>query len=194
MDGYMKNAQGHLVPVANVKEIDKVRDEIVRKMVEGARLLAEHSRQFREVCFGEVGHFVELAAMEHGVTLGGDKGNLTLTSFDGTLRVTRASDEQITFTEGMTVARKLIFDCIDKWSDGANTNLAALVRKAFETDKAGHLSASKIMGLLSYQIEDDDWRKAMDVIRESVQVIGTKTYIRFYEREAGGEFKQIALG
>jgi len=69
-----------------------------------------------------------------------------------------------------------------------------LVQKAFETDKDGHLSAAKIMGLLSYKIDEPEWKKAVDVIRDSIQVAGTKTYIRFYRRGADGEFRQIALG
>ncbi|MCL1920839.1 MAG: DUF3164 family protein [Kiritimatiellaeota bacterium] len=194
MEGYMMNALGHWVPEAQVREIDKVRDGLVHKMVEGARMLEGHARKFREACFAQVSDLVELAAQEHGVAMGGEKGNLQLTSYDGRMKVVRANDSQITFTEGMTVARKMIFDCIGKWSEGADRNLAALVHKAFETDRQGHLSASKILGILSCKIEDADWMRAMDVIRNSIQMVGTKAYIRFYEKDEAGEFRQVALG
>jgi len=194
MEGYMKNGMGHLVPVEQVRTIDKLRDEIVRRMIGGAKMLAKHRAQYQEECFGMVTDFVELAAAEHGVTLGGEKGNIQLTSYDGTMRVIRANDYQITFTEGMTAARKIILDCVEKWTEGANKNLAALVQKAFEVDKDGHLSASKILGLYQYDIVDDEWSRAINIIRESVQVVSTKTYIRFYERGADSEYKQIALG
>jgi len=194
MEGYMENAQGHLVPVANVREIDKLRDQLVRDMIEGAEMLAGHAKKFRETCFGEVSALVDVAAAEHGVRMGGEEGNIQLTSYDGKMKVIRACDKVITFTEGMTVARKMIFDCIGKWSEGANKNLAVLVQKAFETDGDGHLSVAKIMALLSYKIDEPEWKRAIDVIRDSIQVAGTKTYIRFYKRGEDGEFKQIALG
>jgi len=79
-------------------------------------------------------------------------------------------------------------------SDGANKNIVALVQKAFEVDRQGHLSASKILGLQAYKIEDGDWVKAMEIIRQSMQVVGTKTYIRFYKKNAEGAYEQIALG
>ena len=194
MEGYMENAQGHLVPVANVREIDKLRDQLVRDMIGGAEMLAGHAKKFRETCFGEVSALVDVAAAEHGVRMGGEEGNIQLTSFDGRMKVIRACDKVITFTEGMSVAREIIFGCIARWTEGANKNLAVIVRKAFETDKDGHLSSSKIMGLFALKIDDADWTKAMGIIRDSIQVAGTKTYIRFYKRGEDGEFKQIALG
>jgi len=36
--------------------------------------------------------------------------------------------------------------------------------------------------LLRVGIEDARWQQAMAAIRDSIRVIGSKTYIRFYER------------
>jgi len=193
-EGYMKNGQGHLVPVENVKAIDKQRDALVRRIIAEAKVLAHDAEEFKDECFKDVAEFVETAAARHKVALGGREGNVQLTSFDGNMKVVRAKDNQITFSEGMTVARKIIFDCIAKWTEGADANLAALVQKAFEVDRQGHLSASKIMALLSYKIADKEWERAMKIIRESIQVVGTKSYVRFYERDGNGEFRQIAPG
>jgi hypothetical protein len=40
----------------------------------------------------------------------------------------------------------------------------------------------RILGLRRLEITDERWRAAMTAIGESVQVIGTKQYVRFYER------------
>ncbi|MDD4443402.1 MAG: DUF3164 family protein [Kiritimatiellae bacterium] len=193
-EGYMENGLGHLVPVANVAELDKLRDETVRRLVglaeETGRIVAE----FRARAAAEVASFCELSAQEYGSELGGKKGNVTLTSYDGSMRVTRARAEEITFTEAVRVTREKVFACIEKWSAGANSNLARLVEKAFETDKDGHLSAAKILSLRSISIEGDpDWDAAMQALDGAVQVIGSRQYVRFYRRGPDGRYAQVGV-
>jgi hypothetical protein len=193
-EGYLKNSQGHLVPEGQVKEIDKIRAYLVTKLVTEAKQISSNVEKFKGICYEELASFVSLAAQEHGVEIGGNKGNVTLTSFDGRFRICRANDDQIEFNESITIARELIFELIKQWSEGSNANIVAIVHKAFETDKNGHLSVAKILSLKSVQIEDAQWKKAMDIIGASIQVWQTKTYIRFYEKDQNGKFVQIGLG
>ncbi len=125
--------------------------------------------------------------------IGGEKGNLVLTSFDGRYRILRAMDETVEFSEGLTVARSIIDGCIKRWSAGADANLVALIRKAFEADKAGRISVARVLSLLSVEIDDPEWRRAVDVIRQSIQVQASKVYLRCYERDHNGKYVQIAL-
>lgn len=193
-DGYMENGQGNLVPIGNVRELDKLRNELVNEIMGMAMEAADYIAELKRKCQDRVTGFVALAAQEHGMEYGGEKGNVTLTSYDGKRRIIRAMDDVITFNEGVTVAREIILKLVGQWSEGANANITALVHKAFETDRNGHLSAAKLMGLYSVKIEDAEWEKAMKAIRESVQVVSTKSYIRFYERDADGKWVQVALG
>jgi hypothetical protein len=180
--------------VDQVKEIDKIRAYLVANLVTEAKQIAANVEQFKALCYERIKSFIELAAQEHGVEIGGDKGNVTMTSFDGRYRICRANDDQIEFNESITIAREMIFELIKQWSQGSNANIVAIVHKAFETDKNGHLSVAKILSLKSVQIEDAQWKKAMDIIGASIQVWQTKTYIRFYEKDANGKFVQVALG
>jgi hypothetical protein len=193
-EGYLKNSLGHLVHEGQVKEIDKIRAYLVTKLVTEAKQIASNVEKFKGICYEEIASFVALAAQEHGVEIGGDKGNVTMTSFDGRYRICRANDDQIEFNESITIAREMIFELIKQWSEGSNANIVAIVHKAFETDKNGHLSVAKILSLKSVQIEDAQWKKAMDIIGASIQVWQTKTYIRFYEKDQNGKFVQVALG
>lgn len=192
-NGYRKNAQGHLVPESAIREIDKVRDELVLKMIDEAKKRSSSMGAFKASCHEQIASFVEVAAQDHGVTMGGRKGNVSLTSYDGRYRVLRAIDETIEFTEGLVVARELIERCITRWSDGANANLVALIRKAFETDKQGNLSTARVLGLVSVLIDDQEWREAIEAIQQSIMVAATKSYLRFYERNALGQYVQIPL-
>ena len=60
-------------------------------------------------------------------------------------------------------------------------------------DKAGKISTARVLGLRRLEIQDADWQKAMTAITESIQVSGSKQYLRFYERDGNGEYRQIPL-
>ena len=191
--GYRLNAQGHLVPETNIAEIDKIRDSLVTAMVEDAWRRSLEMAVFKRLCHTQIASFVELAAQDHGISMGGSKGNVCLVSFDGRYKIIRAVDETITFTEGLVVAREMIQRCIQRWSDGANSHLVTLVNKAFETDRQGNLSTARVLGLASVQIDDDEWREAIKAIHKSVQVSATKSYIRFYVRNEIGKYVQVSF-
>lgn len=190
---YMTNSQGHLVPFDRVREIDMLRDALVGDLIMEAKIRADEMAKFKASCHARVSSFVEVAAQEHGVTMGGSKGNVTLTSYDGKYKVIRAIDETIQFSEGLLIAREMIDRCIQRWTDGANANLVALINKAFETDRAGNLSTARVLALASVNIDDPEWRKAIEAIHQSIQVSATKSYVRFYERNALGQYVQIPL-
>lgn len=60
-------------------------------------------------------------------------------------------------------------------------------------DKEGNLSTARILGLRRVDIQDDRWQRAMQAISDSVQVVGSKDYVRFYERDSLGKYQPISL-
>ncbi len=181
-EGYMRNAQGHLVPLELVKPIDQERDRLVRELVAlakdlNARLVAGKSKMF-----GDVAAFVELSAEQYGVKRGGTKGNITLPTYDGAFKLQIATAENVTFDERLQAAKTLIDECINEWAKGSRPEIMVLVQQAFQTDKEGNLNVGRILGLRRLEIADARWQEAMKAISESVQVIGTKQYVRLYER------------
>lgn len=191
-DGYKRNSKGHLVPMDQISELDHLRDELVHELIAGAFVTAQTVREFKLDAASKIQAFIELSAQDHGVEYGGKKGNVQLVSYDGTKKVIRSVAELITFNEKMSIARECIFDCIDKWADGSNSNLVQIVRGAFERDANGHLSTAKILGLRRYNIDDPDWAKAMELIADAIVIIDTAQYVRFYTRK-GSEDKYIQI-
>lgn len=190
---YMTDAQGRLVPVEMVKEIDRERDSIVRELVARAKEVAGEIDIFKTKAMGDIQAFVDLSSEKYGVKKGGVKGNVTLMSFDGAYKVQRAIDETIEFDERLQAAKKLIDECLHDWSEGSRPEIKALINDAFYVDKKGKLNANRIMGLRRLDIKDVKWQKAMTAIGESLQVTGSKAYIRIYERQPDGGYKQISL-
>ncbi len=191
--GYMENAQGHLIPVEKVKEIDLERDALVREIVARAQDLSALLKEFKLSAMGDIGAFVELSAEKYGAKLGGSKGNIQLSSFDGRYKIRRDIQEHQVFDERLQAAKSLVDECIHEWSEGSNANIRALVNDAFYVDKQGNLNTNRILGLRRLNIDDPKWRQAMEAISDSLQVAGSKAYIRIYERQADGSYQQINL-
>jgi hypothetical protein len=189
----MTDSMGRQVPADLVREIDKLRDQTVRRIADEAMKMKEVLAAFKQRIRDDIYTFVEISANEYGRAWGGKKGNITLTSFDGKYRLIVAMNEQVVFDERLQVARQIIGDCLDRWSDGARPEIRMLVNDAFQVDKAGNISAARVLGLRRLDIRDGEWQKAMRAITESIQVSGSKQYLRFYERNEGGEYVQIPL-
>jgi len=192
-EGYMRDAQGRLTPLEMVKPIDKARDAIVREIVDKALSVAGTVSTFKSEALGDIEAFIDLSAEQHSVKLGGQKGNVTLRSFDGEYMIKRAIDENLVFDEQLQVAKKLIDDCIHEWAQGSRPEIQALVNDAFQVDKEGRINTKRVLGLRRLNITDPTWQKAMTIIGESLTVAGSKTYIRVYKRNDAGQYDQINL-
>jgi len=190
---FMTDSQGREVPVNMVKDIDKKRDATVRKVAAEALKMKEVLVEFKNKIRADIMAFADLSAAQYGVKWGGKKGNITLTTYDGQFKLVVAMNDNITFDERLQVARELIGKCLKKWSTGARQEIRVLVNDAFQVDKQGKISTARVLGLRRLEITDPDWQKAMTAITESVQITGTKQYLRVYERDASGEYQNIPL-
>jgi hypothetical protein len=189
----MKDGKGRLVPIALVKPIDRQRDMLVKLIVEGAQKQSASLAVFKKEAMEAIDAFVEKSAAQHGVHLGGKRGNVSLLSFDGEYKVQLSIADRVTFDEKLLVAKKLIDQCIHSWSKGSKPELEVLINHAFEVDKAGKVNTDRILGLRRLNIKDERWKKAMDVIGESVQITESKEYIRIYKRSGKDSYSQVNL-
>lgn len=191
--GYRQDAHGRLVAEDQIKPIDKARDELVLEIVKRAREVEAVLADFKRRAFDDIAAFVQLSAEEYGARLGGTKGNVTLLSFDGRFKVLRAIAENITFDERLQAAKALIDECLREWTEGARTEVRTLVQDAFRVDAAGNIRTGQVLGLRRLDITDARWLRAMQAISEAVQVVGSKSYVRVYERDANGRYHAITL-
>jgi hypothetical protein len=192
-DAMMQDAQGRWVPLGQIKEIDRVRHDLVMELVEQFLTMRETLRDFKVRIMGDVDAFVQLSAEKYGANLGGKKGNVTLMSFDGRYKLQRAISEHLTFDERLQAAKELIDECIREWTEGSRGEIRALINDAFQVDKEGQINTGRILGLRRLDIRDDRWKQAMDAISDSLTVTGTKSYIRLYERNEHGGYDALPL-
>lgn len=191
--GFMVNAAGHLVPAGLISEIDKTRNDLVREIVSKATNLRSILVDFKAETMADIQAFVELSAEKYNVKLGGIKGNVTLCSFDGQYQVKLSQPELKMFDERLQAAKELVDACIHKWTEGSRDEIKALVEHAFQTDKEGNINQTRIYSLMQLKIEDEQWQEAMKALKDSIQVVNTKPYVRIYQRNKAGKYEQLSL-
>jgi hypothetical protein len=191
--GYLTNGLGHLVPADLVSEIDKARNELVLDIVSKAVDLRNLLGDFKADAFGDIQAFAELSAEKYGIKLGGIKGNISLSSFDGRYQVKLSQADVKIFDERLHAAKELVDLCIHRWTEGSRVEIKALVEHAFQTDKEGKISLGRIYTLMNLDIQDEQWQQAMQALKDSMQVVSTTAYLRIYERDDKGKFEQLAL-
>ena len=148
-----------------------------------ARELHTELAEFKQVALRQAGDFLDLLAQEYEVSRGGKKGNVTFRSYDGTLEMQVAVGESLSFGPELQNAKALIDSCIERWSEGTNDNIKALVDHAFQVNKTGRIDTQRVLGLRRLNIEDAEWKRAMDAIGDALRVHDSTTYLRFYRRD-----------
>jgi len=184
---YMHDAKGNLVPVETVRAADLLMDETVRRIMGFARELSAQMARFKGHTFEDVNALQALLAQEYGASVGGAKGNITLTTFDGCQKVQVAIADLIELGPELQAAKSLIDECLVDWSADTGAELRALVNRVFNVEKEGTINRGELFMLLRVEIADERWQSAMKAIRDSIRVIGSKSYVRFYERDAADQ-------
>jgi hypothetical protein len=190
---YMKDHRGALIPADMVKELDKLRDAQVKEIVSGAEKLSSILADFKRKAMDDIEAFIALSAEKYDVKIGGDKGNVTLMTFDGSYKIVRAISDRLCFDERLQVAKQLIDECFKEWTSDSRSEIKALIDMAFKVDKLGKINTERILGLQRLNITNEKWRKAMQAINDSIMVSSSKAYIRVYKRNEKGDYNQINL-
>lgn len=191
-EGYLEDAQGRLVPLANVPPHEVQRDAMVRELVARVEAAQALLAVIKRDLLGDVAAHIQLVAEKYGVTITGRNGSVTLTSYDGRMKIERSVDDRIEVGEQIHAAEELIRQILDEIAD---PTAKAIVDRAFRRNrKTGELSVSRLIDLVSVEIDDDRWRRAVSAIRDALRTTGTVTYFRAYRRDEPNQpWRQIAL-
>lgn len=185
---------GAKIPVAVVKPQHILEDDLVRQEVGYALALSEQLSRFLGHFFENLSAYEALVAERYGATVGGAKGNKTLMTYDGLFKMTVQIADNVVFGPELQIAKTLVDECLTDWSQSSNPELKAVITRAFNTDKEGQINRAALYSLLRLEIADERWQQAMRAIRDSMRVIGSKSYVRFYRREtADAAWKAITI-
>lgn len=192
-DDMLEDPKGRWIMKSMIKPIDLQSDALVRELVKRAHELQELMAAFKLRAMADVRAHLDLIAQEYGTRIEGEKGNVSLSSYDGALRVQIAVADRIAFNERLHIAKKLVDECIARWAKDSDDKIRLLVSDAFQLDKKGAINTERVLALRKLNIDDDVWKQAMKAIDDSIITESTVTYIRFHERAKDGKYRAIEL-
>jgi len=187
------DAKGDAIPPKYIDPVDKKRDVLVEKLIRKAVKLSKALAEFKEEAFDEIEKYLSWVKEKYGVNLYTDKGNKQLSNFSNTQRIDVLVASIVEFDERIAMAKQLIDECIHEWSGGANDKIRMLVEHAFKVDKKGNLDKQRILSLKQLKINDKKWKRAMELINDSLKIVNKRRYIRFLVKNEKGEFETIFL-
>lgn len=179
---HLRDAKGRLIPLGMIKPQRLLEDEMVRKVFRFALDLSAQVSRFKGHTFADLNAFQSLLEQHYGAKQGGEKGNVTFSTFDDTMRIEIKIADILTFGAELQVAKKLVDECLVEWGADSHEALRALVNRVFSVEKEGQINRGEIFSLLAMEVEDARWQRAMGAIRDSIHVTGTKAYLRFRMR------------
>lgn len=179
---YMRDGKGSLMPIELVKPVDKLMDELVRKIIGYAEPLSAEIARFKQHTLGDIAAFQALINQEYGASKGGEKGNVSFLSYDGLLKVQVQIQDRVEFGPELQSAKVIVDECLRAWSSDSRPEIRAIVENAFKVDKAGKINAAELLKLTRLDIPDERWQEGMRAIRDAERRQASKEYVRFFRR------------
>jgi hypothetical protein len=181
-DKHLRDPKGRLIPLGMIKAQHLLEDEMVRKVMRFATDLADQIARFKGHTFEDLNGFQSLLEQQYGARAGGAKGNVTFRSYDDTLRIEIRIADLLEFGAELQTAKKILDEVLKEWGAESRPELRALVNRVFSVEKEGQINRGELFSLLAMEIEDERWQRAMEAIRDSIRIIGSKEYLRFRHR------------
>lgn len=166
---------GRAVPFAYVKPYDRMRDRQVNRVFCEAIKLRGAIEKFVADSISAVGKVTDLREKAS------ERGNISVTSFDGRRRVSIRQQYHIVFDARVAHARDLMLGYINgvvaKVSGDDAVAIKALIDEAFKATPNGILSAGRVLALIKMNINNADWREAVNILKDSLTPVAGKRYL-----------------
>ena len=191
--GFRQNAKGHMVPEHLISPVEQMTDDLVMEIAAKWIALSETIAEFKKTTFGDVHALIGTINDEYKVKKGGEKGNVQLFSYHGGYKLLVAVNEMIGCGPELQACLEKIHECVQGWKEGAQPELVVLANELLAVNGKGSLSIGKLLQIRRYKFDSDDWRLAMKALDDALRVIGSKQYLRLYERTESGAYVAIPL-
>ena len=176
--GNWLDSKGRPVPEEYIRPEDKKRDKLVESILKRvAKLSAKLESEKTEIVDAIEKYLKELA--KDNKVREGWKGNILLYNFSQNLCIERRIDETISFDERL----QMVKTTIDKWINNklkdTDPTLSKVIAQAFSVDKQGRINTAMLLKLKRIDSQDAEWKKAMQLLDESIFVKSSKMALRF---------------
>lgn len=188
-NGRWQNCKGEFIHTDLIKADEKLKDQLVECILKKVKEHNKLLKALKDEINSDIQSYLDILLEKYNLDTRSSvkKGNFSFENYSKTQKVQIQMAEKIEFNEKLNIAKAKIDEYLSDLVKEASEDIKVLINKAFEVDKKGNLDSKKILSLRSYNITDIRWQEAMQIIAESVEVVGTKPYIRFYERKKASE-------
>jgi hypothetical protein len=184
------DSQGREFPTSIIDRELVKRDALVGRIADRALKLQERILADKRKMVDDLDKYLDDFARRNGLKW---RGNAELINFDESMKVEVRYRERIQFGVELQLAKQKIDECLKEWTTDSNANLKAIISEAFQVDKKGEIAKHRILALRRYNIQDETWKEAMELIDRAIQVTSTKQYIAIYTRKDDGSYEQVVL-
>ncbi|EKH9212839.1 DUF3164 family protein [Vibrio parahaemolyticus] len=190
-EGFVYNAEGNLIAKCNIAASDLRKDAFVTGLVQQVKAQRKQLAQFKaNIVKAFEGFRVEMLD-KYGTKLHarGTGDNVTIFSFDGKYKMTYKTQKLKSLGPEHDAARELARQYFDSKKETLEHDMLIAVQDFFVKDA----SIANTISFISKDFKDETLVKAQNAARDSLLIIGSKSYFNFYERDEQGEYQQVHL-
>jgi hypothetical protein len=182
----MIDSMGREVPRQYVPKHDRDIDRIVQRTFR--RWI--RARKYLEVVMADTLKDLDQAldARSDAGIAASQKGNVSISSFDGLKNIQLKVQYQILLDERVLKARDMMLNYargLAKQVGGDDGKaLLAIIDETFAANKSGTLSTSRVLSLLRLEIRSKEWRTAAKLLADSIKTMRGKSYLRVETRQS----------
>lgn len=197
-DSTWVNAAGDIVPVKFVPKSD-LQKEVYAGQIHKAALNAEAVlKSLYELMDRACKEISAMVREEYQFAKGKAKKateGFTWYNFDKSLRIEAEVNDIMKWDDAlMTEALKLLNKYIGSTLGESNELIKGLINDVF-TSRKGTIDSRKVFQLLKYEskIKNASFQKACELIKQAQGIDRTKLYMRVWEKDAKGEYRNVIL-
>ena len=180
--GNWLDSKGRPVPEEYIRPEDKKRDKLVESILKRVSKLSAKLESEKTEIVDAIEKYLKELAKDNKVREGW-KGNILLYNFSQNLCIERRIDETVSFDERL----QMVKTTIDKWINNklkdTDPTLSKVIAQAFSVDKQGRINTAMLLKLKRIDIQDAEWKKAMQLLDDSIFVKSSKMALRFRSKD-----------
>lgn len=172
-------------PRANIAPTFLLANDLAIDMVDEARALQDLMRETKQRLFGKAEEYVEALLSEYKAKKRqGSRGTFTAESLDSCFKVDLSVADFRRVNSDIIAAQALMAEVLDDITSDINPNVRALLSAAFEPDeRTGRVNVDRLRSVRKAKVSHPRWPEVLQAVANSIDVAGSRPYLRFYWRE-----------
>ncbi|MBM9400352.1 DUF3164 family protein [Gluconacetobacter azotocaptans] len=194
-EGTVITASGSEYPRARVQPHLLLAHDFTNQLVDAAGALRDLMAEQKAGMQATIDQYERSVLALYGGRASGRRGGLSITTRDELRKVDVTVADYRCVTGAVVAAQALVNEVLDDLTEGISQDIRTLLTQAFVRDeRTGRINVDRLLQLRRVNLDHPKWPDAQRAIADSIDTRGSKTHIRFYERESRDkEWRQIPL-